>query len=165
MGNVKKKFDSVLVFESAIIIDGTKVYGLLYESTRFAEKDNQAYMEYVAGAKKWLDNGNRIDEEGDFVDMYGTVIYKDKSNLMREYCKHAFEEEPITYFFQEGLTFDYSEDDVDAGFIVNERVWDWAIGKIDELFDYGKYACIEQDVKAFVDGDISNEYDDDDLPF
>ena len=164
MGN-KKKYDSVLVFDSAIIIGGTKVYGLLYESPRFAEEDNRTYMEYVAGAKKWLDNGNRIDEKGDFVDMYGTVIYKDRSNLMREYCKQAFEEKPITYFFQEGFTFDYSEEDVDGGFIVNERVWDWAIGQIDELFDYGKYASIEQDVKAFVDGYfISNEYDDD-LPF
>lgn len=170
----KKHYDSVLVFESAIIIGGTRVYGLLYESTRFSEEDNRAYMEYVVGGKKWLDNGNRIDEEGNFVDMYGTVIYKDRSSLMCEYCKQAFEEEPITYFFQEGLTFDYSEDDVHGGFIINERVWDWAIGQIDELFDYGKYACVEQDAKDIVDEEtLSNDEDeryawedsDEDLPF
>lgn len=170
----KKKYDSVLVFESAIIINGTRVYGLLYESTRFAEEDNRAYMEYVVGAKKWLDNGNDMDEEGNFVDRYGTIIYKDRSSLMREYCKQAFEEEPITYFFQEGLTFDYSEDDVDGGFIINERVWDWAIGQIDELFDYDKYACVEQDAIDIVDEEtLSNHEDeryawedsDEDLPF
>lgn len=159
----KKQYDSVLVFESAIIIGGTRVYGLLYESTRFPLRSNREYMEYVAGARKWLDNGNRIDEEGNFVDKEGEIIYKDRSSLMREYCKQAFEERPIGYFFKEGLTFDYSEDDVDGGFIINERVWDWAIGQIDELYDCGEDVCLEQDVKDCVVENSSNDGDDDDL--
>lgn len=158
-----ENYDSVLVFESAIIIGGTNVYGLFYKSTRFAEENNRTYVEHIAGVRKWLDNDNSIDEEGNFVDKEGKIIYKDWSSIMIEYCKQAFKEKPIVYFFKEGLTFDYSEDDVDGGFIINKRVWDWAIGQIDELYDYGEDVYIEQDVKDLDDWSSIPINEDDDL--
>jgi hypothetical protein len=130
-----KNYDSILVFESPLTIGEERIYGYLYDTkvTPNSWESNSRYVEYLAGCKKWYDIGNEIKEKEGWVDKSRNIYYGGKDPYIQNFCKQAYLENPVAYFYKEGITFDYAEEDVDGSLIVGERFWDWAIGQMDDL--------------------------------
>lgn len=134
MKEKKKNFDSILIFESPLIIKGKKVYGFVYEMT--SDFCINIQVEYLTGIAKWINIGNLITSQGQWCDNKNNMLYGGESEFVKDFCKQAYEENHIGYTFQENLQFGYAEEDIIDNLIVSEKFWDWAIGQMEELADF-----------------------------
>lgn len=155
-------YDSILIFESPLTIGEDSIYGIVYESTPYGGEINRDYVGYLVGCKKWIDNGNEITNDRRWWDKATNVFYEGNEDFVANYCEQAYAETPISYFFQENLSFDYTEEDVDGTFIKSERFWNWAIGYIEEINLYG--SSYYEDYEQYEDSMDYNDSDMD-LPF
>lgn len=160
----RKKYNSILVFDSLLTIGEDKVYGFVYDNKECSAESNHYWVEYMVGCKKWIESGNTTDKDDSYswVEKDTGLRYACHSEFADEYCKQAYMENPIIYFSKEDFTFNFAEEDIDGTYIIGEKFWNWALNQMDELFSYEEAvaACLPEQEEAD-DADSDN----DDLTF
>lgn len=123
---MKRDFDSYIVYEQSLVFgeeEGDTVYGVLYNSNYYPRPNSTArkYLQYLLGALKWEAEGNQIVSKTLWADKDGKAYNPDGRHI-KEFCKQAYQENPIKFYCKKGIPVEYTESDLDGSFVISEKL-------------------------------------------